>query len=118
MGVDARTCDYTKGAGSQRSTLPPLRYNREMKMTRPLGVVLALASSLLAQTAPKSVTVPVTLDHNRTIVDVRLPLPDGKTTRVRAWVDTGNPELWITADLAKKLGLILAGDPRPTLYGK
>jgi hypothetical protein len=89
-----------------------------MKMTRALGVVLALTAALLAQTAPKSVTVPVTLDHNRTIVDVRLPLPDGKTTRVRAWVDTGNPELWITADLAKKLGLVLAGDPRPTLYGK
>jgi hypothetical protein len=89
-----------------------------MKTARLTGVVLGLAASLLAQTAPKSATVPVTLDHNRTIIDVRLPLPDGKTTRVRAWVDSGNPELWITADLAKKLGLTFSGEPRPTLYGK
>lgn len=83
-----------------------------------LAAVLSIATSLLAQTSPKSVTVPITLDHNRTIIDVRLTLPDGKLTRVRGWVDTGNPELWITADLAKKLGLTLSGDPRPTLYGK
>jgi len=89
-----------------------------MKIVRMLGFILMLAASLAAQTAPKYVTVPVTLDHNRTIIDVRLTLPDGKTTRVRAWVDTGNPELWITAALAKKLGLTLSGDARPTLYGQ
>ena len=83
-----------------------------------LGVVIMLAATLSAQSAPKSVTVPVTLDHNRTIIDVRLTLPDGKTTRVRAWVDTGNPELWITEALAKKLGLVVSGDARPTLYGQ
>jgi hypothetical protein len=89
-----------------------------MSLTRLLSAVLCMSTSLLAQTAPKSVTVPITLDHNRTIIDVRLTLPDGKLTRVRGWVDTGNPEFWITADLAKKLGLALSGDPRPTLYGK
>ena len=64
-----------------------------------------LAAPLFAQT-----TVPITLDHNRIIIDVRLPLPDGTTTRVRAWVDNGNPDMWITERLARKLGLQLSGD--------
>ena len=68
-------------------------------------------SSVLAQEKPKSVTVPITLDHNRTIIDVYLPLPDGTTKRVRGWVDNGNPELMITQGLADKLGLLVSGDP-------
>jgi hypothetical protein len=71
-----------------------------------------------AQSAAKSVTVPITLDHNRTIIDVYLPFPDGTTKRVRAWVDNGNAELWITEDLAKQLGLPFNGNPKPALYGK
>jgi hypothetical protein len=67
-------------------------------------------SSALAQEKPKSVTVPITLDHNRTIIDVYLPLPDGTTKRVRGWVDNGNPELDLSEDLAQKLGLQLKGE--------
>ena len=84
----------------------------------------ALAAALLfnllaaAQPVPKAVTIPITLDHNRTIIDVYLPLPDGKTKRVRGWVDNGNTELWITEDLAKTLGLALSGDPEPALFGR
>jgi hypothetical protein len=89
-----------------------------MKLVASILPVLVSASSLLAQPALKSVTVPITLDHNRTIVDVYLPLPDGKTKRVRAWVDTGDPELSITADLATKLGLQLSRDPKATLDAK
>ena len=84
--------------------------------------VLIAASFLhlcaLGQSAPKAVTVPITLDHNRTIIDVYLTLPDGQKKRVRAWVDNGNTELWMTEDLAKKLGLSLNGDPKPALFGK
>ncbi|MGB8832843.1 MAG: hypothetical protein WCC95_11875, partial [Candidatus Sulfotelmatobacter sp.] len=40
-----------------------------------------------ATTEPKSVTVPITLDHDRIVIDVYLPLPDGSTKRVRGWVD-------------------------------
>jgi len=68
-------------------------------------VLLILTAALAAQT-PKPVTVPITLDHNRTIIDVYLPLPDGQTKRVRAWVDNGNPEMTITQGLATKLGLV------------
>lgn len=68
-------------------------------------MILTLASGTSAQPAPASTTVPVTLDHNRIIIDVRFPMPGGMKKRVRAWVDNGNPEMWITADLAKTLGL-------------
>jgi len=69
-----------------------------------------LCSPLLAQSARKPVTVPITLDHNRTIIDVYLPLPDGTTKRVRGWVDNGNPELDLAETLAKQLGLELKGE--------
>jgi hypothetical protein len=82
--------------------------------------ICVLNLTVSAQPAPKSVTVPITLDHNRTIIDVYLPLPDDTTKRVRGWVDNGNPELVLSEDLAQKLGLQLkgegkfkAGDQRP-----
>ena len=89
-----------------------------MKLLGALIAAVVLNLCVQAQSASKSVTVPITLDHNRTIIDVYLPLPDGKTKRVRAWVDNGNAELWMTEDLAKQLGLAFNGDPKPALYGK
>jgi hypothetical protein len=72
-----------------------------------LSAIILISSALTAQTAA---TVPITLDHNRVIIDVRLPMPDGTTRRVRAWVDNGDPDMWVTGDLADKLGLQLSGD--------
>jgi len=84
------------------------------------ALTLILITAAIAQEKPKPVTVPITLDHNRTIIDVYLPLPDGSTKRVRGWVDNGNPELEITDALAQKLGLqfkgeanVKPGDERP-----
>lgn len=74
--------------------------------------------SALGQQSTSSTTVPITLDHNRVIIDVFLPQPDGSKTRVRGWVDTGNPDLWMTERLAKKVGLELTGEPQPALVGK
>ena len=89
-----------------------------MKLVGALIATLVLNLCLQAQPAAKSVTVPITLDHNRTIIDVYLLLPDGTTKRVRAWVDNGNAELWMTEDLAQKLGLAFNEDAKPALYGK
>jgi hypothetical protein len=88
-----------------------------MKPVLPILTVLLVSCFGSAQAPPKSVTVPITLDHNRTIIDVYFPLPDGKTKRVRGWVDNGNADLWITEALAKTLSLPLHGDPKPTLGG-
>ena len=85
---------------------PTTDYNSEMKLA---AALLALTISAFGQS---TVSVPVTLDHNRVVIDVRFPLPDGTTKRVRAWVDNGNNEMWITEDLAKKLGLAISGDTK------
>jgi hypothetical protein len=76
-----------------------------MKAATALISYFVLTCSAIAQSVASSATVPITLDHNRVIVDVYFPMPDGSKTRVRGWVDNGNPELWISQRLATKLGL-------------
>ena len=57
---------------------------------------------------PNSVTVPTAIDHNRVVINADLPLPDGSTLRVRAWVDNGNPDLNLSRRLAMQLQLKVA----------
>jgi hypothetical protein len=74
-------------------------------------VSFALTAAALAQNAPqskpqsRSVTVPITLDHNRVVIDVDLRLPEGSSKRIRAWVDNGNPDLNLSRRVATLLGL-------------
>lgn len=98
-----------------------------MRHARPVvGVFVALALTVLAPPPPLSsqtrvpatggkpgggptaVTVPVTLDHNRMIVEVEFLRPDGSPRVVRAWVDTGNQDLILAEPLARDLGLDLS----------
>ncbi|HKN15962.1 MAG TPA: PDZ domain-containing protein [Candidatus Sulfotelmatobacter sp.] len=74
---------------------------------------MSIASAQTAaknEVAPKFVTVPITLDQNRVIIDVYLPLPDGTTKRVRGWVDTGDSELWMSQRVAGWMGLGVSCD--------
>lgn len=77
-------------------------------------LVLFLAITCAAQPAPQSATVPVTLDHNRIIIDIYLPLPDGTQKRVRGWVDNGNADLWLSERVAKLMALQPAVDTKET----
>jgi hypothetical protein len=77
-------------------------------------IPILLSLSCVAQTAPQSATVPVTLDHNRIIIDVSLPLPDGTQKRVRGWVDTGNADLWMDERVAKLMALQSTPDTKET----
>jgi hypothetical protein len=77
-------------------------------------ISLILALTAAAQTAPQSATVPVTLDHNRIIIDVYLPLPDGSQKRVRGWVDTGNVDVWLSERVAKLMALQSTPDSKET----
>jgi len=87
-----------------------------MRLSTALIALVFLAVSAVAQDAgkpqpePKSVTVPVTLDHNRVVIDVYLLLSDGSTKRVRGWVDTGDPELQMSQRMAKLMGLAITCD--------
>jgi hypothetical protein len=99
-----------------RSTtlLPSYGYNFVM---RSVTILVALAISSFAQDSAKPartgpVTVPITIDHNRIVIDVALPLPDGTAQPVRAWVDNGDPDLAMSRHLAMQLGLKVACDDK------
>ncbi len=65
--------------------------------------VLAITGFVFAQPS-KPVTIPITLDHNRIIIDVYLPLPDGSSKRVRAWVNSASPEMMMSQRVAALFG--------------
>jgi hypothetical protein len=73
---------------------------------------LSFAQDKAAPAPAKSVTVPATIDHNRVVVDVEVPLPDGSTQKVQAWVDNGDPDLEMSRRLATVLGLKITCDDR------
>src|ERR1700677_2395141 len=85
-----------------------------MRFATVMFALAMLASVATAQTAsnidPKFVTVPITLDHNRVIIDVYISLPDGSMKRVRGWVDTGDPDLRVSQRVAKLMGLTINCD--------
>jgi hypothetical protein len=89
-----------------------------MRFSIVLAALICLATSALAQSGskavldPKFVTVPVTLDHNRVVIDVYLPLPDGSTKRVRGWVDNGDTDLWMSRRAATLMGLTVTCDDK------
>lgn len=70
------------------------------------------ASKAAPKLAPRSVTIPITLDHNRVVIDVYLPLPDGTTKRIRGWVDNGNPDLEMSRRAATLMGLNVTCDDK------
>src|SRR5580765_8888077 len=75
-----------------------------------LGLLLALlAGRFHAQektaAGVRVVTVPATVDHNRVVIRADLRLPDGLTQTVRAWVDNGNPDLYLSRRVATVLGV-------------
>jgi hypothetical protein len=79
-----------------------------MKLAAVVAVVLS-AGLAAGQSAPsKPVTVPLILDHNRVVIEVGLPVADGSTQRVRAWVDNGNPDLYLSRHAAMLMGLAVA----------
>ena len=77
-------------------------------------IALILVTAAVAQVKPVAVTVtiPITLDHNRVVIDVYLPLPDGTTKRIRGWVDNGNPDLTMSRRAATLMGLNVTCDDK------
>jgi hypothetical protein len=92
------------------------RYNLHMRFTAVCVVVLVLAAAGLAQSGTnsqpqsKSATVPIKLDHKRVVIDVDIPLRDGTTQHVHAWVDNGNPDLYMSQRLVKLTGGTISCD--------
>ena len=74
------------------------------------GLMLS-AASLPAQ-GPRSVTVPVTLDHNRMLVQAEVQRRDGSWRTALLWIDTGNPNMMLSEAFAQDLGIDVSGLPR------
>jgi len=82
-----------------------------MKLFVTAWLVASLSLGLYGKDKPRAkstsvaVTVPATIDHNRIVIPVEVSLPDGSLQTVRAWVDNGNPDLYMSRQLASLLGL-------------
>jgi hypothetical protein len=61
-----------------------------------------------SQAEPKSVTVPMAIDHNRVVIDVDVATPNGTMQRIHAWVDNGDPDLWLSQHVANLMGLTVS----------
>ncbi|MBN2091845.1 hypothetical protein JW964_19675 [candidate division KSB1 bacterium] len=58
--------------------------------------------------AIKSVTVPITLDHNRMLVEAEIQRLDSTWCKALLWIDTGNPDFFISEAFARELGIDLS----------
>ena len=69
-------------------------------------LVISLLSILITSCSEdkvEKVTVPIRLDHNRMLVDAEIQKPDGSWRSVLLWVDSGNPDFFISEELAQDL---------------
>ncbi len=79
-----------------------------------VGCGLVLSTSCPKEDTATSVTVPFVLDHNRMLVDAEFQRMDGSWRTARLWVDTGNPELFLSDELARDLGIDLPAEQDAT----
>jgi hypothetical protein len=82
-----------------------------MKTLRLITIILLCTAMLFsAQLERKSkfVTVPFKLDHNRMLVEAEVQSKDGTWCKALLWVDTGNPNFYISSPFAKQLGVDLS----------
>lgn len=78
------------------------------RIGRPLaaGCVLLLSASCgERRTAPAA--VPIALDHDRMLVEAEVQRKDGGWRKARLWVDTGNPDFFMSEAFARDLGMDL-----------
>lgn len=105
-------------APSQQAGERSRGYNFNMRFWVVVCSLFVLCGGLVAKdktakaSAPDPVTVPATIDHNRVVIDVDIPLPDGSVRRIHAWVDNGDPDLNLSRHLATLLGLNVSCDDK------
>jgi len=75
-----------------------------------LFLFLLIACSILLLVSCKKVahsssTVPFILDHNRMVVEAEIQRKDGSWRIVKLWIDSGNPEFFLSEEAARDLGI-------------
>ena len=66
----------------------------------------------------QKVTVPFELDHNRMLVNAEIQKKNSSGKNILLWVDTGNPDFFISRELALEMGLISNVDSLKAINGK
>jgi hypothetical protein len=72
------------------------------------GVCILLLAAFSEEKKVNSASVPIVLDHNRMLVQAEFPQKDGGWLDARLWVDTGNPDFFMSEAFARKLGIDLS----------
>lgn len=91
---------------------------------RPSRTLVASTLLLFPAVAPlspscKLATVPMLVEHNRTIIEVEFLRDDGSMRVAKMWIDSGNPDLFLTEELARDLHMNLGAAPvEDDLFGK
>ena len=83
-------------------------------------VVCSIFLLLVSCTEEKlqKVTVLFELDHNRMLVNAEIQKKDSTRKNILLWVDTGNPDFFISRELALEMGLISNEDSLKAINGK
>jgi hypothetical protein len=83
-------------------------------MRRAVGVAgcLLLAAATPSRRPTDSVTVPVTLDHNRMLARAEVQRRDGSWRSALLWIDTGNPNMMLSEAFARDLGIDIPVPPQ------
>ncbi len=64
-----------------------------------------------------SETLPFILDHNRMLVNADIQKKDSSWKKISLWVDSGNPDFFISSKLAIEMGIISGEDSTKAVHG-
>lgn len=83
------------------------------------GIIVAFLTAVASCTnsEKEQVTLPFTLDHNRMLVNGMVQRNDSSWRKVRIWVDSGNPDFFLSPQLAKDLNIELPPDSLIPTHG-
>jgi hypothetical protein len=98
------------------ATIPTMRFFVAASVLLLLSSLASAQEKRDSSNAPKSVTVPAIIDHNRVIIDTEIVGSDGAIERVPAWLDNGNPDLQMSMHLARLTGSSISCDGQ-TCFG-
>lgn len=73
-----------------------------------LGCLITMTACQNNPNSSTTVTVPFTLDHNRMLIEAEIQRLNGSWRKAKLWIDTGNPECFVSEALALDLGLDLS----------
>jgi predicted aspartyl protease len=96
-----------------QNNVPTRKITKDLRMkSNIVWLIIAIICLMTLQASSQekavtSATVPMILDHNRALVDAEIQRADGSWRKMRLWIDTGNPNFYISKSAAQDLGIDL-----------